>query len=209
MALVDRARHWRATRYPEGKIGQQWFAQHSLTEHDLNKHLKGQSVALVGNARALLQTQLGQKIDAHDLVIRMNHAPSLGTAAAGSRLNWLATSIRPVHDSIDVCLWIGRKLKRMPYTLATSGKLYLYPAERRQMMAGILGARASTGAMLIELVLNSAARQISIFGFDFFASLSLSGDQNKETAPHDFSFEANWVAAQIEKDERLTLVPMI
>ncbi|MBV1868720.1 MAG: glycosyltransferase family 29 protein [Marinosulfonomonas sp.] len=208
MALADRARHWRASRHPEGNTGQKWFGKNCQTEHDLYEQIAGKNVALVGNARALMNTRQGDQIDSYDFVVRMNHAPSLGTVAGGARFDWLATSIRPVHHSVKNCLWMGQKLKRMPYSLAVSGNLYLYPFKRRQIMSEILGARASTGVMLIDFMLNSPARKISLFGFDFFETLSLSGDQDKETAPHDFLSEADWVAAKMQKDGRLTLVSM-
>ena len=67
----------------------------SVAQPDLLAALRGKTVALVGNARALANTQMGEEIDAHDIVIRCNRAPIITSRSHGTRTDWIATSIEP------------------------------------------------------------------------------------------------------------------
>ncbi len=207
MYLFDLIRHFRAVRAPDA-YGKAWFASHCLTEAEIFDRLQGKSVALIGNARALMQTRLGSDIDAHDIVIRINHAPGLGTDAAGHKLDWLATAERPRIKGIETVLWIGRKVRKIPYDLMTSGRLYVYGAAYRNGLSEGLGARASTGIMTVELLLRSPAASIALYGFDFYASQSLSGDHTIENTPHNYHAEKDWIAAKVAQEPRLKIVPM-
>ena len=207
MYLFDLIRHFRAVRAPE-TCGKAWFARHSLTEAAIFDRLRGKSVALIGNARALMTTRLGSEIDAHDIVIRINHAPGLGTDAAGHKLDWLATAVRPRIQGVETVLWIGRKVRKIPYNLMTSGGLYVYGAAYRNGLSEGLGARASTGIMTVELLLRSPAASITLYGFDFYASQSLSGDHTIDNTPHNYHAEKDWITAKTAQDPRLTIVPM-
>ncbi len=69
MIIGSRIRHWKAKRDPDGSDGRKWFESISLDETYLHGHLDGKCVALVGNARSLLQTRHGRQIDENDLVI--------------------------------------------------------------------------------------------------------------------------------------------
>ena len=62
-----------------------------------------------------------------------------------------------------------------------------------------------TGAMLIELLLHSDLARLDLYGFDFFASKSLSGSRSAEQVPHDFDAEAAWVEGLLQSDPRLHL----
>ena len=60
--------------------------------------------------------------------------------------------------------------------------------------------------MLIDLCLRSELASLTLYGFDFFASLSLSGRRNAAQVPHDFAAEGAWVADLLRQDHRLTLI---
>lgn len=172
--------------------------------------LAGQRVALVGNARSLGEKSLGADIDGHDMVVRMNAAPMPTPASHGRRTDWHAMSI-PVpaavvaEKSAERVLWMTSKRKRLPRWLALGGKLYLHPLEESSALQQRLGARPSTGALLIDLLARSDASAVTLYGFDFFASLSLSGRRTAEQTPHDFAAERDWATALMAADPRVTL----
>ena len=66
----------------------------SVPQAELLETLRGKSVALVGNARALAQGAQGPAIDAAQVVIRINRAPMPGPQSHGTRTDWLALAVR-------------------------------------------------------------------------------------------------------------------
>lgn len=208
MSIFSRVYHFFAMRNPDG-FGKAWIYRHSMTEIELFSRLDGKSVALVGNARALIETCQGSEIDAFDIVIRMNKAPGLGSAGSGSKIDWIATSGQTQHDVLPTVLWVGRRVRKVPYDLLVSGRLFVYSSVRRGALSETLTARASTGVMTVELLLRSPARSVDLFGFDFYESRSLSGEQTLETAPHAYGEERKWIMARLVETTRLTLHSMV
>lgn len=183
----------------------------SVPQADLLAALAGRRVALVGNARALSESTHGAAIDAHDLVVRINRAPMPAPASHGTRTDWLGLAVRlPAVDRVRLrparLLWMSRKRKRLDWETATSPGFYLHPqADYARLMAEV-GAQPTTGAMLIELIARSAMAGLTLYGFDFFASLSLSGSRTAAQVPHDFAGEAAWVGALMARDPRISRV---
>lgn len=200
--------HWARWRRDEAAL-----AQYGLAWPAVDALLRDKSVALVGNARALAQTSLGAAIDEHDLVMRLNAAPMPARASHGARCDLLATSI-PVGasrvDALDpaLVLWMTRKRKRLAYHLARRADFYLNPLADWQPLADKLGAPPSTGAMAIDLLSRSSARSITLCGFDFFQSRSLSGGRGAGEVPHDFVAEAKWATELLSRDARIALKPL-
>lgn len=173
--------------------------------------LSGRHVALVGNARALAATDHGARIDAADLVIRINRAPLPDPRSHGTRTDWLALATRlPDADRARLdpgrVLWMSPKRKRLDWTTARSPGFYLHPQEDIDRLRDRLGAKPTTGAMMIDLCLRGDPASVTLYGFDFFASLSLSGRRAATDVPHDFAAEAAWVADLMRQDARLRRV---
>ncbi|MDO5620220.1 MAG: glycosyltransferase family 29 protein [Paracoccus sp. (in: a-proteobacteria)] len=180
----------------------------SVPQTDLFAELEGKTVALVGNARALSDQHHGPEIDAQDLVIRINRAPIPAAVSHGSRTDWLALAVRlPDADRTRLnphrILWMSPKRKRLDWTSAKSPGFYLHPQAERQRMQDRLAAPPTTGAMMIDLLARSPMRGLTLFGFDFFASQSLSGRRSAAQVPHDFNAEADWVATLMQADPRI------
>lgn len=172
--------------------------------------LKGKSVALIGNARSLSQGDFGSEIDTADLVIRINGAPLPSNRSHGSRTDWLAMSTPTARELIaqrnpSRILWMTRKRKRLPYWLASDVRFFLNPLEDVRKLRAQLASPPTTGLMVIDLLLRSDAQNISLYGFDFFASLSLSGRRDATQVPHDFGSEKKWVLDKMTQDPRLEL----
>lgn len=180
----------------------------SAPQDGLLDALADRDVALVGNARALAEGTLGERIDAADVVIRINRAPMPAPEIHGTRTDWLglATSL-PAADRARLSpgriLWMSPKRKRLDWETAHSPGFYLHPLPDHQALKDALGAEPSTGAMLIDLLLRSHLARLTLYGFDFFASQSLSGSRSAEQVPHDFAAEAEWVNTLAAADPRL------
>ena len=183
----------------------------SVPQTGLLDTLAGKQVALIGNARALAEGSHGTAIDAADLVIRINRAPMPAPESHGARTDWLAMATRLGKDdrariAPNRLLWMSPKRKRLDWQTAKSPGFYLYPLTDYQALRDQLGAPPTTGAMMIDLLLKSNLAGLSLYGFDFFASQSLSGRRTAEQVPHDFTSEADWVAGLMEQDLRLRLI---
>lgn len=184
---------------------------HSRPEAEIMGLLAGRSVALVGNARALSDGTCGAQIEACDIVFRLKRAPIPSPVSHGVRTDWLATSMPITPELVaeknpKVVLWLSRKRKRLPYFLARDPRFYLDDQAHALRLKARLGAPASLGALAIDLLVRSQAREIVLFGFDFFASNSLSTSRTADQVKHDFAAEARWVEGLMATDPRLRLV---
>ena len=186
------------------------IASLSVPQAELLAAAAGKRVALVGNARALSDRRHGAAIDAADLVVRINRAPMTSAESHGTRTDWLALAVRlPLADRERLdprrILWMSPKRKRLDWTTARSPGFYLHPLEDYHALAQALGAPPSTGIMAIELLLRAPLASLTLYGFDFFASQSLSGSRSAAQVPHDFAAEAAWVRARAGADPRLRI----
>lgn len=182
----------------------------SVPQGNLLADMEGKTVALIGNARSLAERRQGAAIDAADLVIRINRAPMPAPESHGSRTDWLALAVRlPDEDRARLSprriLWMSPKRKRLDWQTATGPGFYLHPLEDYRALKDRLAAPPTTGAMMIDLALRSRLARLTLFGFDFFASQSLSGRRTADQVPHDFSAEAAWVEDLRRTDGRLVL----
>jgi hypothetical protein len=181
----------------------------SVPQADLLAEVAGKTVALVGNARALAEGHAGPQIDAADLVIRINRAPQPSPQSHGTRTDWLALATRLPQAERDRIaprriLWMSPKRKRLDWQTATSPGFYLHPLPDYRALAQLIGAPPTTGAMMIDLLARSDLARLDLYGFDFFASLSLSGRRTAAQVPHDFKGESAWVGQLMLADRRIT-----
>jgi hypothetical protein len=183
----------------------------SVGPEPLLAELAGKSVALVGNARSLTSRHEGARIDAANIVIRINRAPMPKAETHGARCDWLAlaTSIATkdlARTAPTRILWMSHKRKRLPWRVATSPGFYLHPIPAWSGLRDRLGAPPTTGLMMIDLLAQSRLTRLELFGFDFFASLSLTGSRTAGQVPHDFKAERAFVHALIARDPRIALI---
>lgn len=183
----------------------------SCREAEVAARFKGARVALVGNARSLAQTDHGAGIDAADLVIRINRAPMPAAQSHGTRTDVLAlaTSIS-AEDMARIrpgaVWWLSHKRKRLPWSVASRPGFFMPGLELFTGLRATLGAPPTTGLMLIDWLSRTDAAEVQLFGFDFFASLSLSGGRRADQVPHDFGGERGFVMALAARDPRFRLV---
>lgn len=185
------------------------LASLSTTLQTINEELKGKTVAVVGNARALEHSCYGVNIDKAELVIRLNSSPLPNAASHGTRTDWIGTSIPLDQKLIDArrpqrVLWLTPKLKRLPWAIARKPGFFLNPSSFQTELSKEIGARPTTGLLILDLLRRSSVGQVDIYGFDFFASLSLSGSRKAGQVAHDFNVEQKWVQTLIQKDPRFS-----
>lgn len=181
---------------------------------DLANELRGKSVAIVGNARSMLGTSNGTRIDRADVVVRINSAPIPSEVSHGRRTDWHALAIsKSCSLSSRIVpgryLWMSHKRKRLDWATASSDGFYLFPLDDFSRLTNELGARPTTGLMLIDLIERLPIKHVELFGFDFFASLSLTGSRTADQVPHDFEGERKWVQRLLLRDNRFTLVETV
>ncbi len=182
----------------------------SVPYADLAAALAGRTVALVGNARALSQHNHGSAIDASDIVIRINRAPMPSSRTHGTRTDWLALATALGAADLDRIrprriLWMSPKRKRLAYAVATMPGFYLHPILDIARLSETLGAPPTTGLMMIDLLARFDPARVTLYGFDFFASLSLTGSRTAAQVPHDFSAERRFVDALVARDPRIKM----
>ena len=190
--------------------GDRFLAKFSISEDDVFAALEGRSVAIVGNSRGLGKQALGSSIDANDIIIRLNDAPITSLSSHGSRTDWMAAAKKISEKTLlgrapKLLLWMPTKRKRLNWRMATFPKFFLNRTDRNQQLRAKLGAPPSVGCMVIDLVQRSNADKISLYGFDFFASRSLSGHRTADQVPHDFDAERKMVEALLASDRRFHL----
>ena len=193
--------------------GEAYLQSLSCTQETLLADLAGKTVAIVGNARSLTSARHGPTIDACDVVIRINSAPMPSPASHGSKTTWLALATNKLPNNLladrapNRLLWMSKKRRRLNARFATHPGFYLHPQSDWTQLKNTLGAPPSTGIMLIDMVASSQAREIHLFGFDFFASRSLSGRRGAHQVPHKFDEERAMAEALLAADPRITLHP--
>jgi len=190
--------------------GEPFLQSLTSSRDDLQAGLVGKTVAIVGNARSLSEQSFGAAIDQADIVIRMHSAPLPSVKSHGSKTDWLALAM-PVAEGLiserkpERLLWMAKKRKRLRYRFVVRHGFYLHPVAEWERMRKQLSAPPTTGLMLIDLVACSQAAKIELYGFDFFASLSLSGRRRADQVPHDFTAEKACVEQLLKTDNRITL----
>jgi hypothetical protein len=174
--------------------------------------LAGKRVALVGNAASLSERALGAAIDEADLVVRFNRAPIIRARSHGRRTDWIATghqNLKPAflrERGVSLVIWTGVHIKDMPRAISFGDRaVHLISEAARGRLRKALGRDPSSGMMMIDLVAESAAAAIELYGFDFARSSSLSGHRDADAQPHDFAAEARYVAALMARDRRFSL----
>ena len=186
------------------------LASLSCGREALLAELSAKHVALVGNARSLSDAAHGAAIDAADIVIRINRAPMPSPRSHGRRTDWLALATAIGQADLDRirpgrCLWMSHKRKRLSWAVAASPGFYLHPVGDFERLKSTLRAPPTTGLMMIDLCAASDMASLALYGFDFFASLSLTGRRTADQVPHDFATERAFVDTLATSDRRISL----
>lgn len=198
-----------------------------LSEADVRDLLRDKHVAIVGNAASGLTLRHGAKVDACDLVIRLNagipgpeHYEAIGrrtdVLSTGTYVCWKA-SMRSAKEPLRQ-LWLckpekSRIGKRDWGRLMSEQKVPMWriPQPMFESIWNPLGTPPSGGLMVIEIARAFGAKRLDLFGFDFFSGETWWWKQRPRAVyekmltvprPHDGANERRWLDARgLEQEE--------
>ena len=151
------------------------------------------SVAVVGNAQSLFETESGTEIDSHDVVIRMNRA---------AQLMDISPDYEPSHGTrTDIwCMWRHREYENVDIAEPNSVCQMMWWDETpesgvHQIHTGWFSGRMSpwtpsTGMMTLAW-LSTLPCTVSVYGFDWKATPTYTDPhrQHDQTSIHNFELE--------------------
>ena len=162
----------------------------------MGKLIAGQTVAVVGNAKSLLEKDYGTAIEAHDVIIRLNKGFVTAPASQGIRTDMVGLTpelsegetIERFQPNTYLMLIPKMRHYRLFGTAAVRGTLFYkfryWLADRNR-----IGRRPSSGFMAISwLVRLGSAQSITLYGFDFGATPTYYNPVGYKT-PHNYDRE--------------------
>lgn len=167
--------------------------------------VKGKTVAVVGNANSLFGRNLGPEIDQHDVIIRINRGFVRKPMQQGSRTDIVGTS-RPIRTAQIVeryrpkrVMWLFWRWWRLPtWTPEIWRKTEVIPLALWHDAYKKIKWRPTSGFVMLNLLINhTEAKQISIYGFDFYET------------PNFYRPEKNRPGVHSPEIEKLVLLEMI
>lgn len=182
-----------------------------LREKRVIEKLSGRKIAVVGNAQSLFNQGLGEKIESHDIIIRLNHGWVHDRENQGKRTDMLATTAKVPENTIrakfkpDALLWLSPYAKVPGYSKELIRCTHFLTRRRWHSVYRSLDekARPSTGFILLWW-LNSAVdfRALGIFGFDFGRTPTYY--TGERAAPvHDFRLEEKVIGSWVNPEIRI------
>lgn len=158
--------------------------------------VSGKSIAIVGNAKSLLETHYGEQIETYDIIIRLNKGFVTQPIAQGTRTDMVGLTPELSEDETIANFEPSYFLMLIPKM--RHYKLFSRDAVRdtlfynyRYWLAdrNLIGRRPSSGFMAISwMVRLSQAKSITLYGFDFGATPTYYNPEGYKT-PHNYDRE--------------------
>ena len=172
---------------------------------------EGKRVAVVGNATSLADGDFGALIDGHDIVLRFNLMPIVSARSHGLKTDWVATHQGLSRQFFEArgattVIWLGNDHKLIPgWTILKAPHFFWIKDHDLTNLKRTLGAPPTAGVALIDLLAQSSATEMSLFGFDFMQSGTLSTWRPTAGADYDFEGEARYVRQLVQEVDRFTV----
>ena len=174
--------------------------------------IAGKSVCIVGNAKSLLTTDYGTRIESHDVVIRLNKGFVIEPKAQGIRTDMIGlTPELPEHEVVErfdpghFLMLIPKMRHFVIWRPKNVARTLFYPFRWWLADRNLIGRRPSSGFMAISWLMRlGAAREVVLYGFDFGKTATYYNPVGYKT-PHDFDTEGRIVMGW-ESEGRLTIV---
>lgn len=170
------------------------------------------TVALVGSAQSLRDSHFGEQIDSHDWVVRLNQGAFAANdpRSTGLRTDFLFITLTGGGGwKTAQFLWKTVRLAEKTVVIMSPKKRSIfridmtpffpsYPPEWHEELHRQLGARPSTGAMAVDLLLRTMTdvSRLDVYGFDFFRTPDIAHGRNRVVA-HDPSVEEAYIRGVI------------
>lgn len=133
----------------------------------MSSPFKDKTVAIVGNGDLPIDKA---EVERHDIVVMMNKGPSVWECRcdvycySGPFFNDIAEKL---IFRVPVFYMTPKNRDKVPETHPQA--IEFYPEAKWHILYNtLLGARPTTGLMVVDLVRSSGAKKITLFGFDFF-----------------------------------------
>lgn len=130
----------------------------------IGKYITGRTVAIVGNAKSLFDSQYGPEIDVHDFVIRFNKGFIKKPESQGVKTDLVMLAVNLTENQIES--YHSRFIANRSRSWDNKTNLRVPDRERARMVT-YLGAQPSTGFIAIDMCIYFDAKQIDLYGFDF------------------------------------------
>lgn len=151
---------------------------------ELAQSMRGRRVALVGNAQSLFDFDFGERIDAYDMVVRMNYGFIKEPRAQGRRTDAVCLSCTLSYADLvkefggAPVFWMTRFRYLMSLGVAARARLSFYPIGDALALGDILQeAIPSTGITAFDLFRTRLdAGEIGLFGFDWSKTKTFYND---------------------------------
>lgn len=166
------------------------------TLEPLKKLLKNKTVAIVGNSEKILKENHGAEIESHDIVIRFNKGfPQGKPEALGKRTDilFLACTLSTVELKIFNAIYTVKRSNLCQNVC----NFNISKEDRCSLKQGV--AQASTGFIAINFALSANAKNIDLYGFDFFKSPTYYNPKDYKTL-HDGQSEAEKIKEYAENN---------
>lgn len=184
--------------------------------------MKDKTLCIVGNGPSLLRSELGEKIDSHDHVWRINNYVTAGFEKdCGSKTTgWVTTFYKDIvqgerfSEEVEMLILPLNTWPKDGWALSESRMIkmakqkkveYFCPDEKfvRNLRRQIANEAASSGITAIQIGLDFGAK-ISVCGFDSFANpqghhyFGLN-EKRPNGCPHKSNVERDWLLWQVAK----------
>jgi hypothetical protein len=186
----------------------------TLKEEKFKEFFNDKSVAIIGNAQSLFDHELGNEIDSHDIVIRMNSGMIQKSISQGSKTTIWASSF-PLKENVvnnefnpKYIFWITPKLSVKPlYSISFHKKMFMLPFNVwEELFKNLDETRPTTGLSIIYFLLEHCnPKNVDLYGFDFFETKSFYLEKIRTDTPHNFSKEKEYVFSLMKKYKNLQL----
>ena len=186
----------------------------TLKEEKFKEFFNDKSVAIIGNAQSLFDYELGNEIDSHDIVIRMNSGMIQKSISQGSKTTIWASSF-PLKENVvnnefnpKYIFWITPKLSVKPlYSISFHKKMFMLPFNVwEELFKNLDETRPTTGLSIIYFLLEHCnPKNVDLYGFDFFETKSFYLEKIRTDTPHNFSKEKEYVLSLMKKHKNLQL----
>lgn len=174
--------------------------------------LSGKSIAIVGNAKSILETNYGEQIETHDVIIRLNKGYVTQPDAQGTRTDMvgltpeLSEDETVAHFEPSYFLMLIPKMRHYRLFGKDAVQNTLFYRFRYWLAdRNLIGRRPSSGFMAISWIVRlGIAKSITLYGFDFGATPTYYNPEGYRT-PHNYDRERE-IVLEWERLGRIRIV---
>lgn len=186
----------------------------SLTE--LKELCEGKSIAIVGNAQSLLNMNLGNEIDSHDVVVRINQSV-LSEYHILERIGYKCDIYTASGAGMVPKNFHKTTQPKLCYYMTTLKReiapsyFHFFPVDMWESLQKELNAgeevRPSTGLMTIYMIVNAVEfKNINIYGFDFWNTKTFYNSSLYVAKTHRPDYEKMYVEKLIKNNRNIKII---